>query len=104
MPVATPHLLKASDPQWPHAGALANSASIRATTSPPEPRDDSAAIRALRCTGVSDPRSANNALKSLAFMISPAIRVRRRSCAYIESEQSQWPSFEVTSPVELSTP
>src|SRR5438552_481871 len=36
MPVATPHLLKASDPQWPHAGALANSASIRATTSPAE--------------------------------------------------------------------
>ena len=69
MPVATPHLLKASDPQWPHAGALANSASIRAATSPAEPRDDSAAIRALRCAGVSDPRSANNALKSLAFMI-----------------------------------
>jgi hypothetical protein len=34
-----------------------------------EPRDDNAAIKALRCTGVSEPRSANNALKSLAFMI-----------------------------------
>src|SRR6266849_2182381 len=69
MPVATPHLLNASDPQWPPAGALANSASISATTSPAEPFDDSAAITALRCTGVSKPSSATNTLKSLIFMI-----------------------------------
>jgi hypothetical protein len=69
MPVATPHLLNDFEPQWPHAGALANSASISATTSPPAPRDDNDAIRAFRCSAVSDPRSANSALKSLAFMI-----------------------------------
>jgi hypothetical protein len=69
MPLATPHLLNASEPQWPHAGALANSASIRAITSSPDLRDDRAAIRAFLCTAVSEPSSASNALKSLTFMI-----------------------------------
>src|SRR5262245_16416433 len=69
MPVATPHLLNASDPQWPQAGALANSASITAITSSPDLRDDNATIRAFLCTDVNEPSSASNALKSLAFMI-----------------------------------
>ena len=69
MPVATPHLLNASEPQWPHAGALANSPSIRATTSPADFCDDSATIRAFLCTAVSESSSASNTLNSLAFMI-----------------------------------